>query len=97
MLAVLVSAVAWLSPAVAQQRPRASAGAAAAALGGTIASVRIEGIQRIEPETVRSYLLLKAGDAWDAERVDNSLKALFATGLFADVKMIREAIRWSSG
>ncbi len=52
--------------------------------------MRIEGIQRIEPETVRSYLLLQPGDAWDAERVDRSLKALFATGLFADVKLIRE-------
>ena len=46
--------------------------------------------QRIEPETVRSYLLLQPGDAWDAERVDSSLKALFATGLFADVKLTRE-------
>ena len=52
--------------------------------------MRIEGIQRIEPETVRSYLLLQPGDVWDAERVDRSLKALFATGLFADVKLIRE-------
>ena len=57
---------------------------------GTIANVRIEGIQRIEPETVRSYLLLQPGDPWDAERVDRSLKALFATGLFADVKLVRE-------
>ena len=62
----------------------------AAARAGTIADVRIEGIQRIEPETVRSYLLLQPGDAWDVERVDRSLKALFATGLFADVKLIRE-------
>ena len=67
-----------------------AAGAPAAAPAGTIADVRIEGIQRIEPETVRSYLLLQPGDAWDAERVDRSLKALFATGLFADVKLTRE-------
>ena len=39
---------------------------------------------------MRSYLLLHAGDGWDAERVDRSLKALFATGLFADVKLVRE-------
>ncbi|MGC2415913.1 MAG: outer membrane protein assembly factor BamA, partial [Stellaceae bacterium] len=68
---------------------RAHPATPAAALG-TITSVRIEGIQRIEPETVRSYLLLKPGDAWDAERVDRSLKALFATGLFADVKLVRD-------
>jgi len=57
---------------------------------GTISDVRIEGLQRIEPETVRSYLLLQKGDQWDPERVDSSLKALFATGLFADVKLDRE-------
>ena len=92
-VAVIAAAVGWLSPAVAQRHAPAAASpaaAAAAAPGGRIADIRVEGIQRIEPETVRSYLLLKAGDAWDAERVDNSLKALFATGLFADVKMIRE-------
>jgi len=57
---------------------------------GTIADIKIEGIQRIEPETVRSYLLLQPGDPWDPERVDASLKALFATGLFADVKLDRQ-------
>src|SRR5207253_3447520 len=49
-----------------------------------------EGIQRIEPETVRSYLLLQAGDPWKPERVERSFKAHFATGLFDDVKLTRE-------
>jgi len=57
--------------------------------GGTVSDIRIEGVQRIEPETVRSYLLIQPGDAWDDERVDKSLKALFATGLFADVNLSR--------
>jgi len=57
---------------------------------GTISDIRIDGLQRIEPETVRSYLLLQKGDPWDPDRVDASLKALFATGLFADVKLDRE-------
>jgi outer membrane protein insertion porin family len=52
--------------------------------------VRIEGTQRIEPETVRSYLLVQPGDPFNDERVDRSLKALFATGLFADVNLRRE-------
>ena len=83
MLAVaLAAATAWLPSAMAQQRPAAGAGG--------IANIRIEGIQRIEPETVRSYLLLQPGDPWDADRVDRSLKALFATGIFADVKLTRE-------
>lgn len=56
---------------------------------GTVADIRIEGAQRIEPETIRSYLLIQPGDVWDDELVDRSLKALFATGLFADVNLSR--------
>jgi outer membrane protein insertion porin family len=58
--------------------------------GGVVREVRIEGTQRIEPETVRSYLLVQPGDPFSDERVDRSLKALFATGLFADVNLRRE-------
>ena len=57
--------------------------------GGIVTDIRIEGAQRIEPETIRSYLLIQPGDAWDDELVDKSLKALFATGLFADVNLRR--------
>jgi outer membrane protein insertion porin family len=85
LAAALVAVTGWVLSAAAQTRP-----SPATASAGTIGNVRIEGIQRIEPETVRSYLLLQAGDPWDPERVDRSLKALFATGLFADVKLTRE-------
>jgi outer membrane protein insertion porin family len=57
---------------------------------GTIEAIKIEGSQRIEPETVRSYLSVKPGDSYDAEKVNASLKSLFATGLFADVTLRRE-------
>jgi outer membrane protein insertion porin family len=57
--------------------------------GGTVSDIRVEGTQRIEPETVRSYLQIQPGDAWDDEKVNASLKALFATGLFADVNLSR--------
>ncbi|HEY5607017.1 MAG TPA: outer membrane protein assembly factor BamA [Alphaproteobacteria bacterium] len=52
--------------------------------------IRIEGAQRIEPETVRSYLSIREGDPIDPEALDRSLKSLFATGLFADVTIRRE-------
>jgi outer membrane protein insertion porin family len=58
--------------------------------GGRVSEVRVEGTERIEPETIRSYLLIQPGDPFDAERIDRSLKALFATGLFADVSIKRE-------
>ncbi|MEQ9314541.1 MAG: outer membrane protein assembly factor BamA [Henriciella sp.] len=52
--------------------------------GETIRSILVEGNQRIEDRTVQSYLLVEAGDPFDPERIDLSLKTLFATGLFAD-------------
>ena len=57
--------------------------------GGTIRSILVEGNQRIEARTVQSYLLVEPGDAFDAERIDLSLKTLFATNLFADVSIDR--------
>lgn len=55
-----------------------------------VSEVRIEGNQRIEPETIRSYLLVQEGDTFSKDRIDRSLKALFATGLFADVNISRQ-------
>jgi len=60
------------------------------AIAARIQQIRIEGSQRIEPETIRSYLTLKVGDNFDATEIDKSLKTLFATGLFADVTIGRE-------
>ena len=58
--------------------------------GEPIAAIRIDGSQRIEPETIRSYMQLVPGDPFESERVDRALKNLFATGLFADVTLRRE-------
>ena len=55
-----------------------------------ISQIRVEGNQRIEPETVRSYMQIAVGDKYEANKVDQSLKTLFATGLFADVTIRRE-------
>jgi outer membrane protein insertion porin family len=82
-------------PAEAQQRARpaqpaqtaAPASAARWAAEGRITAIEVRGNQRIEAETVRSYMLLQPGDAYDAERADRSLRALFATGLFRDVRI----------
>jgi outer membrane protein insertion porin family len=62
----------------------------AAPAGGTIGSIEVEGNQRIEAGTVRSYLLVQPGDSFDPDRLDRSLKTLYATGLFQDVRIGRE-------
>jgi outer membrane protein insertion porin family len=55
----------------------------------TIAQIRIEGNQRVEEETVLSYLQFSRGDEFDPEKIDESIKVLFQTGLFADVQMFQ--------
>src|ERR1044071_8110372 len=59
--------------------------------GDPIEQVVIEGNQRIEADTVRSYMAINPGDPFDAAKVDRALKNLFATGLFADVHLRRDA------
>ena len=66
------------------------AGAQSLLDGGTIEEIRIEGSQRVDPSTVQNYMRLDPGDPFDALRLDESLKALFATGLFADVTLTRQ-------
>ncbi len=55
--------------------------------GVAIRRVLVEGNQRIEPATISSYLQVGPGDTFDPERIDMSIKTLFATGLFADVQI----------
>jgi len=52
-----------------------------------IQGVRVTGNQRVEAETVGSYLPLQPGMPADEELLDLSLKTLFRTGLFSDVKL----------
>ena len=47
--------------------------------------IEVSGSQRIEPDTIRSYMTIRPGDLYNEEIVDQSLKILFNTGLFADV------------
>ena len=76
---------------ITEAAPPAQAAAAPATPAGEIVSqVNIVGSQRIEPDTVRSYIKLKPGDLYTAEAGDQVIKDLFATELFADVT-VREA------
>ncbi len=50
-----------------------------------IRDIRIEGNQRLEADTVKTYLGLKPGDNVTQYYLDTSLKKLYDTGFFADV------------
>ncbi len=62
----------------------------ASAQGAVIQSIVVEGNRRVEPETVRSYLTFSSGDTYDPDEINQSLKTLFATGLFQDVRIRRQ-------
>lgn len=55
-----------------------------------LTDIRVEGSQRVDPATVLSYVRLERGDRYDRARLDESLKALYATGYFRDVRFRRE-------
>lgn len=58
--------------------------------GAVIDEIRVVGTQRIDPATVNSYMQIKPGDVYNPAKVDESLKTLFNTGLFADVTLRRQ-------
>ena len=59
------------------------------AYAATIAQIRVEGNQRVEEETVLSYLQFSRGEEFDPEKIDELIKVLFQTGLFSDVQMFQ--------
>ncbi len=49
--------------------------------------IRVEGVQRTEAGTVFSYLPIRVGDRFDPERGTQAIRALYASGLFKDVRL----------
>ncbi|MBV8380154.1 MAG: outer membrane protein assembly factor BamA [Paucibacter sp.] len=49
--------------------------------------IRVEGLQRTDPGTVFAALPFRAGDTYNDEKGAAALRALFATGLFKDVRI----------
>jgi outer membrane protein insertion porin family len=52
-----------------------------------IKDIRIEGLQRVEPGTVFSYLPVQVGDTFTDEKSAEAIKALYSTGFFRDVQI----------
>lgn len=61
--------------------------AVAPATDRVIKTLRVDGSQRIEPETVLSYTKLRVGQAYSNETLDQALRELLASDLFADVSI----------
>ncbi|PWW46467.1 Beta-barrel assembly machine subunit BamA [Melaminivora alkalimesophila] len=75
---------------------RAAAAAAALALAANAAwalapfkvqDIRVEGLQRVEPGTIFASLPLRVGDEYNDEKGAAAIRALFALGLFKDVRL----------
>ncbi len=89
---LLGSAAAFIaSPAAAQKAVPMSAAPAAAPTttpgSGTIATITVVGSQRLEPDTVRSYIQLRPGQRYTTETLDQAIRDLFETELFADAQI----------
>ncbi|NIJ16109.1 outer membrane protein assembly factor BamA [Sphingobium vermicomposti] len=79
-----------VSPALAQDSAQPAAAApipAAVAPTGTISSIAVTGQQRLEPSTVLSYTKLRVGQPYTQESLDQALRDLYETELFADVQI----------
>ena len=49
-----------------------------------VGNIKVEGVERVEPETVKSYVDIKAGQNVSDDQMNIALKQLYATGLFED-------------
>ena len=53
----------------------------------TVRDIRVEGLQRVEPGTVFGSLPLRVGDTYTDETGSAAIRALYALGLFNDVRL----------
>ena len=63
---------------------------AAAVADFVVEDIRVDGAQNIEVGTIFNYLPIKVGDVADEALINQSIKALFATGFFQDVQIRRQ-------
>jgi outer membrane protein insertion porin family len=77
-------------------RVRTVAAVAALALAAQVAwavdpfpvrDIRVEGLQRVEPGTIFASLPFRVGDTYSDDKGSAAIRALFALGLFKDVRL----------
>ena len=57
------------------------------ALAATVSSIVVQGNRRVEDDTVRSFLTIRPGESFGSSDIDESVRQLFGTRLFADVRV----------
>lgn len=53
----------------------------------TVRDIRVEGLQRIEPGTIFASLPFRVGETYNDDKGSSAIRALFALGLFKDVRL----------
>lgn len=91
-LAVCTALTSIASPVFAQNvgqglitQPATPLAAAPQTETNVIRSIDVTGLQRIEADTVRSYIQLRPGQAYTKASLDQALRDLYSTEIFADV------------
>ncbi|MBU6419605.1 MAG: outer membrane protein assembly factor BamA [Proteobacteria bacterium] len=77
------------APGIAAAAQAAPAQGAMVPAGGTISAINVSGNQRIESSTIIAYMVVQPGDPFDPEKINQSVKTLYATGLFQSVNITR--------
>ena len=54
-----------------------------------ISEIVIEGNQRVENETIETYVSVDIGDEFDVNKINETVKNIFSSGFFSDVKVSR--------
>ena len=68
----------------------AAATASATAQEFVVEDIRVEGLQRMTPGTIFNYLPVEVGDTFSEQISTESVRALFGTGFFDDVRLERD-------
>ncbi len=88
-LAAILASVAFAAFAQAQAPATADQPVAAAQADAAqpILRIQVEGNQRVEADTILSYLLVRPGEVADPRLINLSIQTLYGTNLFSDVRI----------
>lgn len=75
-------------PIVAFAQEEAAEAVAPAVQQDIVQTIAVSGAQRLEPQTILSYIKLRPGDVWTQAAGDGVLKDLYATELFSTVSVV---------